>query len=139
MNGVPYITAIGDGGDHWPKNQNIILFLCVKNKHCSIFSVLKKKNRQSSNCVCYKNHTGPSTAMEKDLIAEGFNKSVAMHGINYRNYVWDGDAAMWLKAFCENLHKLASNKLYDQDARKILTRTGACEKISRVERIAKDV
>lgn len=138
-----------------------ILFLGVRNKYCSICSVAKSKNRDTPEHVCYKNHTGPSTGMEKEIICDGFNQSIAMHGIIYKNYVGDGDAAVLAyiqqkcdygrhvvkvecanhatRAFCENVHKLASNKLYDPEARKILTGVGTGQKISRVERLVKGV
>lgn len=143
------------------QETNKILFLGVKNKYCSICSISKSKNQDIPEHVCYKNHAGPSTAMEKDLICEGFNQSIPMHGVIYKNYVGDGDAAVLAniqqkcdygryvtkvecanhatRAFCENIHKLASNKAYEVEARKLLTKVDGKGNISRTERLVKGV
>lgn len=138
-----------------------ILFLGVRNKYCSICSLAKSKCKDVPDHMCYRNHTGPSTKMERDIICEGFNNSIEMHGIMYRHYTGDGDAAVIsaiqqtcsygryvtkvecanhvTRAFCEKLHKLASNTAYTLEGRKLLLETNDANKISRVERLVKGV
>ncbi|XP_063222664.1 uncharacterized protein LOC134531069 [Bacillus rossius redtenbacheri] len=97
--------------------------------------------------------------MERDIICEGFNCSIEMHGIMYKHYIGDGDAAVMsaiqqtcnygryvtkvecanhaTRAFSEKIHKLASNTTYSLEGRKLLLQTDDVNKISRSERLVK--
>jgi hypothetical protein len=37
---------------------------------------------------CHKNWYGTSTAMESQIILEGFNKSLEMHGVKFSKNYW---------------------------------------------------
>ena len=38
---------------------------------------------------------GPPCAMEPDIILEGFNQSIAMHGVQYMYLIGDGDSSVY--------------------------------------------
>ncbi|CAN8019815.1 unnamed protein product [Ixodes persulcatus] len=44
---------------------------------------------------CYKNWEGSSTSMEKDIIVEGFRRSVEIHGVKYIRLIADGDSSTY--------------------------------------------
>jgi len=48
------------------------LFIGVRNKYCSIFQKTCANNKDPPVHFCYKNWNGTSTAMEADIIVEGF-------------------------------------------------------------------
>ncbi|XP_063218419.1 uncharacterized protein LOC134528597 [Bacillus rossius redtenbacheri] len=99
--------------------------------------------------------------MERDIICEGFNRSIEMHGLMYKHYTGDGDSAVIAaiqqtcsygrlvtkvecanhatRAFCEKMHKLATNTSYPLEGRKLLLETTVDSKISRLERLVKGV
>ncbi|XP_063393385.1 uncharacterized protein LOC134678669 isoform X2 [Cydia fagiglandana] len=111
-NGLPYTTVYLDGG--WLKrsyghNYNsssgmacIIgketkkcLFLGIRNKYCYHCQYYEKKNMKPTEHVCFKNFNGPSTAMEADIVIEGFKKSEEMHGLQYKSFIGDGDSSVY--------------------------------------------
>lgn len=47
--------------------------------------------------TCYKNWEGTSTAMESDIILEGFKQSVDMHNLIYHKLIGDGDSSVTKK------------------------------------------
>lgn len=57
----------------------------------------KSMNKDASNHVCYKNWDSTSTAMEADIIVEGFRQSIAMHNIIYNKLIGDGDSSVLKK------------------------------------------
>jgi hypothetical protein len=108
-NNVPLITVIADGA--WCKrsyrtNYNAksgaacivgektgkILFLGIRNKYCAMCS----KNQEKSH-LCFKNWDGSSSAMESDIILEGYKLSMEMHGVKYAFLVGDGDSSVYKK------------------------------------------
>jgi hypothetical protein len=108
-NNVPLITVIADGA--WSKrsyrtNYNAksgaacivgektgkILFLGIRNKYCAMCS----KNQEKSH-LCFKNWDGSSSAMESDIILEGYKLSMEMHGVKYAFLVGDGDSSVYKK------------------------------------------
>ena len=48
----------------------------------------------AANHICFKNWDRTSTAMESDIILEGFKQSIAMHGVKYAYLVGDGDSSV---------------------------------------------
>ena len=95
---VPSITVVVDAG--WSKRSHkhsynansgvgvifgfetqCLLFVEVRNKYCSICSVASSKGEDVSKHCCFKNWTESSTAMESDIIVEGFNLSKCMYGL----------------------------------------------------------
>ncbi|KAH0807689.1 hypothetical protein GEV33_015102 [Tenebrio molitor] len=112
--GIPCITVVTDGA--WSKrsyNVNYdalsgvaciigqrtgkLLFLAVRNKYCSICARTVGSKSIPSEHLCFRNWAGPSTAMETDIIAEGFKRSLDMHGIKYTRMVGDGDSSVYRK------------------------------------------
>ena len=73
-----------------------VLFTAVRNKLCSICDFYARKNLPCRPHVCYKNfdRNVSSTIMESDIIAEGFNCSIEMHGLIYQVVVGDNDASV---------------------------------------------
>ncbi|XP_050512375.1 uncharacterized protein LOC126888289 [Diabrotica virgifera virgifera] len=113
-NGIPCITVVTDGA--WSKrsynvnydamsgvaciigyNTGKLLFLGVRNKYCSICSWHESKEQETPTHRCFKNWTGSSTAMETDIIAEGFRNSLNQYGIKYSKMVGDGDSSVYRK------------------------------------------
>ncbi|KAK5640569.1 hypothetical protein RI129_011380 [Pyrocoelia pectoralis] len=114
--GIPTITVIADGA--WSKRSykvnydalsgvacivgartGKLLFVGIRNKYCSICDRCSSKNIPSPAHSCCKNWTGSSTAMESDIIVEGFQQSISMHGLKYTQLVGDGDSSV-LKKLC---------------------------------------
>lgn len=52
------------------------LFLGVRNKSCSFCSYYNMQNITAKPHTCALNYIGPSTAMEQDIIVEGFRNSI---------------------------------------------------------------
>lgn len=48
-------------------------------------------NKDPPNHVCYKNWDSTSTAMEADIIVDGFWQSIPMHNQIYNNFIGDWD------------------------------------------------
>ncbi|KAF0701763.1 Uncharacterized protein FWK35_00036722, partial [Aphis craccivora] len=113
-NGIPMITVVADGA--WSKrsykrNYNAasgvacivgyrtkkVLFVGVRNKYCSICQKSCTNNKDAPEHLCYKNWNGTSTAMEADIIVEGFRQSIPMHNIIYHKLIGDGDSSVLKK------------------------------------------
>ena len=71
------------------------LFVAERNKYCSIHAKAEQLKREPPEHVCYKNwgRDQSSTAMETDILVEGFKHSVEMHGLVYATLIADGDAS----------------------------------------------
>jgi len=56
----------------------------------------EQKGLEARNHKCYKNfdRNVSSTCMESDTIAEGFKRSIEMHGLIFRTLIADGDSNM---------------------------------------------
>ncbi|XP_050519213.1 uncharacterized protein LOC126893255 [Diabrotica virgifera virgifera] len=107
--GIPLVTVVCDGV--WAKrsyrmNYNSfsgaavivgfktkkVLFLTVRNKFCII---CKKYSTDTPQHNCYKNWNGSSSAMEANIITEGFIKSIEMYGLIFNKMVADGDSSCY--------------------------------------------
>jgi len=71
----------------------------VRNKYCSICDKAKLNKNTASAHLCFKNWDGTSTAMEADIIVEGFRQSIPMHNIIYNKLIGDGDSSVTKKLF----------------------------------------
>ena len=71
-----------------------LLFIGVRNKYCSVCSIDVRKGEEVRHHHCFKNWSGSSTAMEADIIVEGFNLSESMHGLRYIKLIGDGDSSV---------------------------------------------
>ncbi|KAJ8916477.1 hypothetical protein NQ315_014696, partial [Exocentrus adspersus] len=112
--GIPFTTVYLDGG--WSKRSyghsysaasgtaviigkhtGKVLFLGVRNKYCSICARGENKGKESRKHICYKNWKGSSTAMEADIVVEGFNDSIITHDLKYKYFIADGDSTVFSK------------------------------------------
>ncbi|XP_049822122.1 uncharacterized protein LOC126265272 [Aethina tumida] len=159
--GIPYITdGYLDGG--WSKrnyghtyNANSgaaviigkttgkVLFVGVRNKYCCICARAENNNEAAKTHICFKNWSGSSSSMEQDIIVEGFNNSIEMHGLKYLKFIADGDSSVFknikekvpyghevvkiecmnhvLKNFSKNLYKIKKDSQgVPVDARKMI-------------------
>lgn len=74
-----------------------ILFIGVRNKYCSICTRAEAKEIEANNHTCYKNWTGSASSMEANILVEGFNRSIEMHGVQYRKFIGDGDSSTFAR------------------------------------------
>ncbi|KAF4528233.1 hypothetical protein B566_EDAN016008 [Ephemera danica] len=166
--GVPFVTVIVDGG--WCRrsfghNYNAhggvaviigaetqkLLHYGVLCRNCATCSTAERLNREPRPHECSKNYDGPSTAMEWNIIVNGFNCSEEVHGLRYKFFIADGDANVLhqvklqcpygrsvrkiecanhkVRCITSNLHKIAANTSLNVEARKILK--------SRIPRLSK--
>lgn len=88
-----------------------VLFIGVRNKFCVICKRAENKNILPISHIRYKNWKGSSTAMEADIVVEGFNSSIQMHGVRYKEIIGDGDSSV--------LAKIRSNVPYGKEVSKI--------------------
>lgn len=63
-----------------------MLFIGVRNKYCCVCQA-SIRNEKEINHLCYKNWKSPSTAMEADIIVDGFKRSLSMHGLIYSQLI----------------------------------------------------
>jgi len=66
----------------------------VCNKNCSVCQKNENSEKESPSHQCFKNWNGTSTAMESDIIVEGFCQSVIMHNLKYNKLIGDGDSSV---------------------------------------------
>lgn len=69
----------------------------VRNKFCIICSKAENQKVAAKPHNCFKNWEGSSSAMEADIIVEGFCSSIAMHNLRYKEFVADGDSSVYAK------------------------------------------
>ena len=113
--GVPCITVIVDGG--WCKRSHKhsynaasgvaviighetgkLLHLGVRNKFCMGCTLEAKQQKEdtSRKChVCYRNWHESSSAMETDIILEGFKAAESKYGLRYTRVTGDGDSSVY--------------------------------------------
>ncbi|ODM66919.1 hypothetical protein Ocin01_20203, partial [Orchesella cincta] len=73
-----------------------VLFVGERMTTCKMCQSNERYNRTIQH-ECHKNWSGPSTAMEADLIYEGFSKSFETHGLVYQFFVADGDSSTYAR------------------------------------------
>jgi len=69
------------------------LFVGVRNKFCLICQKNSKEETKQEH-ECFRNWKLPSSAMEADIIAEGFKESIATHNLIYKFLIGDGDSSV---------------------------------------------
>ena len=108
-NRIPAVTVTVDGG--WSKRSHRhsynaksgvaiiigkatgkILHMGVHNKYCYICS---RHPEHPPPHKCFRNWEGSSSAMESDIIVEGFKISEEKHGIRYTSFIGDGDSSVY--------------------------------------------
>ncbi|XP_077484482.1 uncharacterized protein LOC144094390 [Amblyomma americanum] len=109
---TPKITVVVDGG--WShrshghrycansgvaiiigKRTKKLLYLGVRNKLCNTCHFYARKNVEAKKHTCYKNWDQSSGAVEADVLVEGFQRSMEMHGVQYRTFIGDGDSSVY--------------------------------------------
>lgn len=73
------------------------MFIGVRNKYCSVCQKSCANNKDAPVHLCYKNWNGTSTAMEADIMVQGFRQSIPMHNITYHKLIGDGDSSVLKK------------------------------------------
>ncbi|GBM36619.1 hypothetical protein AVEN_170785-1 [Araneus ventricosus] len=67
-----------------------LLYLGMRNKYCATCVWAVRLNIPPKQHKCFKNWSGNSTAMESDIIVEGFCQSLKMYGIKFNRAIGDG-------------------------------------------------
>lgn len=57
--------------------------MSVRNRYCCICARSQAKKSMPDEHVCFRNWTKSASAMEADIIVEGFKSSVLMHNLKY--------------------------------------------------------
>jgi hypothetical protein len=60
-----------------------VLFIGVRNIFCLLCTLAKKRQIDTPTHTCFKNWSGSPNAMEPDIIVEGFQQSLPVHGAKY--------------------------------------------------------
>lgn len=74
-----------------------ILFIGVRNKYCIVCARAHNKNVQPKKHTCFRNWTGSSSAMESDIIVEGFCLAEQLYKVRYKYFVADGDSSVYAR------------------------------------------
>ena len=110
--GVPAITVILDGrwckrthrhsynaksgvGVIIGKETGKILFIGVRNKFCSICSRANNLKQHPAKHTCFRNWNSSSSAIETDIILEGFLKCETQQGLRYISFIGDGNSSIY--------------------------------------------
>jgi hypothetical protein len=59
------------------------MFIGVRNIFCLLCTLAEKRQIDTPTHTCFKNWSGSPNAMESDIIVEGFQQSIPMHGDKY--------------------------------------------------------
>ncbi|OXU21297.1 hypothetical protein TSAR_011565 [Trichomalopsis sarcophagae] len=125
INGIPYITVQVDGS--WLKRSyrsgkfdslsgcaaiigcrtKKVLYVGVRNKLCHVCDLDERKNRAPAKHKCYKNwgRDQSSSAMEKDIVVQGFLESVEKHKLIYKTVIGDGDSSVYKSILDSNPYR----------------------------------
>ncbi|KOB68075.1 hypothetical protein OBRU01_19060 [Operophtera brumata] len=114
-----------------------VLFFSVRNKYCCICARAEKRGEDAKEHTCYKNFTGPSTAMESEILVEGFKRSIEMHQTdNYGEHVDRPDMDLEIfemakATFLKNLEKSEIERQEIQETTKLQSESGECLELRR--------
>lgn len=64
-----------------------ILFIGIQNRYCLICQRAKNSNVAVQEHVCFMNWNKTATAMEADAVAEGFKRSIELHGLKFNKLI----------------------------------------------------
>lgn len=120
-----------------------ILFIGVRNKYCIVCARAYNNNIEPKPHTCFRNWSGSSSAMEADIVVEGFCLAEQVHKVRYKYFIADGDSSVYArivqrvpygrevhKLECMNhatknygkaLHKIRSDTKVNVEVRKWLT------------------
>jgi len=63
------------------------LFIGIRNRYCAVCQRAKNKGLPIPEHTCFLNWSKGATSMEADSIAEGFKRSVELHGLKYNKLI----------------------------------------------------
>jgi len=117
--GIPMITVVADGQCYlhtwtkWSKRSyrtkydalsgvasiigyktKKVLFVGIRNRYCAVCERASNKRVDPSDHIRFLNWKKGATSIEADAIAEGFRKSIEMHGVKYAKLIGDGDSSV---------------------------------------------
>ncbi|OXA47165.1 Alkaline nuclease [Folsomia candida] len=75
------------------EESKLVLWIGTRNKYCRLCAMDRISQSHSSH-ICTK-YRKSSQSMEADIIVEGFNKSIEIHGLVYQNVIGDGDSSVY--------------------------------------------
>ncbi|GBN00759.1 hypothetical protein AVEN_220264-1 [Araneus ventricosus] len=90
-----YTSLSGVSSHSWIRKQKG--FIRRRNKYCVICARAESKGLKPDEHKCFRNWMGSSSAMEADIIVDGFTKRVEMHGVKYARFIGDGDSNVYKK------------------------------------------
>ncbi|XP_022182694.1 uncharacterized protein LOC111042410 [Myzus persicae] len=73
---------------------NKILFVGIRNRYCCLCERAHALKLTVRDHKCFLNWDKASTGMEADGIAEGFVRSVELHGLKFNRLIGDGDSSV---------------------------------------------
>ncbi|KYN12338.1 hypothetical protein ALC57_15497 [Trachymyrmex cornetzi] len=84
-----------------------VLFVGIRNKFCTVCHMAEREGLEAKRHKCYKNfdRNVSSARMESDAIAEGFTRSIAMHGVIFRTLIADGDSNVYQSIMNSNPYR----------------------------------
>ncbi|XP_063217698.1 uncharacterized protein LOC134540509 [Bacillus rossius redtenbacheri] len=88
-----------------------LLFLGVRNKYCTACIRSERMEKEPTPHLCFRNWTDSSTAMEADIIVEGFRFCEAKYKLQFKKFVGDGDSSVHAA--------IVANVSYGRDVEKI--------------------
>ncbi|KAF4532108.1 hypothetical protein B566_EDAN006202 [Ephemera danica] len=110
--GTPIVTVAADVS--WPKRSfkskyeslsgvaaiigmrtGKCLYIGVRNKYCCICARATNKGQEPDEHLCYKNWDSSSTALESDIVVQGFLISEDLHRLRYGRLVADSDSSTY--------------------------------------------
>lgn len=74
-----------------------VLYIGIRNKYCSVCHKADVIQKVPEEHICYKNWSGTSTAMEADIIVQGFKQSLQSNNLIYSHLIGDGDSSVMKK------------------------------------------
>lgn len=83
------------------KRRGKVLFLAVRNKFCAICARATTKQEEPKAHTCFRNWDGSSSAMEADIIVQGFCVAEEMYKLRYKCFIGDGDSSVYAKIVCK--------------------------------------
>ena len=112
INNHPYITVVADVVGqrshmakivpmiHFPELELLLVtarrkfFIGIRNKFCTVCHMAEREGLEAKNHKCFKNFDRNVSSARMESDAEGFTRSIAMHGVIFRTLIADGDSNM---------------------------------------------
>lgn len=79
------------------------------NKYCATCTLYSLKNFEAPKHECYCNYNGPATAMEAEIVARAFSRSILLHKLKYLKLLGMNEV------FTFKFFSLRYDRLYDKN------------------------